>query len=249
VERLLAETAAGCGAALISGDSCGNGMKTALVTTSLAWANREMRNAVIEESKRAPGICDTSGGCSSNASGKSVGVEGDAFKAAGGRLDYDKWCAQGMCAVDRATGELIRDDQGRVVFSGGMYTYSDGRTVQVKTLSDYILARPELRSPMGGLQGGDGLFAFFGYPPGAFWDRVNESYAGPHDTFNRPTWYGPDGNIRLGMTEAERLIGEITSYLNVIPATPFAGATLIPRGSITAIGSAMRGVKAKERGK
>ncbi|MHB0987016.1 MAG: hypothetical protein ACYC05_15755, partial [Sulfuricella sp.] len=235
VERLLAETATGCAAAMISGDSCGNGMKTALVTTSLAWANREMRNAMIEESKLSPGICDAAGNCLSNDLGKSTGVEGDMKKVAGGRLDFNELCAQGLCAQDEATKKWLRDEQGRIIFKGGSYTFEDGRAIEVKTLSDYITARPELRSPMGGLQGGTGKFAFFDYPPGSFWDRVNESFSGPHDYLNRPTWYGPDGNIREGITGWRETLGNITNYLNVLPASPFAGATLIPRGSIQAI--------------
>ena len=63
------------------------------------------------------------------------------------------------------------------------------------------------------------------YEPGSFWDRVVETYSGPHDMFNSPFAYDAVGNIDASRSATQRAIGEIMNYVNVPLTTPLAIAT------------------------
>jgi len=54
-------------------------------------------------------------------------------------------------------------------------------------------------------------------------------------------WYGPDGNIKPGMTEEQKQRGEIMNKVNVVLATPFALSALLPPEVWNAIGTAVFG--------
>ena len=61
------------------------GAVSSITKESLSWAAYEMRQAMIEDSKKFSGICVFgTEDCISNASGQSDGVNGDGFKLAGG---------------------------------------------------------------------------------------------------------------------------------------------------------------------
>ncbi len=78
-------------------------------------------------------------------------------------------------------------------------------------------------SPLGGVQGGPGNFLGIGYAPGSFVDHLVEVYAGPHDFLNSPVFYDGLGN------SAGRWPGlEVFNAANVLVATPFAAASVIP---------------------
>ncbi|MEZ5897861.1 MAG: RHS repeat-associated core domain-containing protein [Hyphomicrobiaceae bacterium] len=85
-------------------------------------------------------------------------------------------------------------------------------------------------SPLGGNQGGPGYIGIgrfgFAYQPGSLWDRLIESYAGPHDWLSSFR-YLPNGNI-ANWTGASRSIFGIWSAAAIVPATPFAIATAFP---------------------
>lgn len=189
----------------------------AITRESLVWAADQMRESMIENSKQFPGICDSQGNCLDNKSGESVGVNGDAFKLAGGRVDVVELCGKDRCVVDGLTGELKKDELGRLIIKDEI------------NLTALIATNPGWRSPLGGFQGDIGKFMGLGdYAPGSLQDVLAEAYAGTHDILNSSRWYGPDGNIRSGMTESEKQIGEIVNMINVLVATPFAIATLLP---------------------
>lgn len=129
-------------------------------------------------------------------------------------MDLEKLCAEGRC--DKENGTWKTDEKDRVVFN--------------EDLSKFIEDHPEMRSQMGGWQGKVGQFTSLlgDYLPNSLSDKVAEAYAGTHDTFNSPIWYGPDGNVKQGLSETQRTVDEVTNYLNVIPATPFALSVLLP---------------------
>lgn len=78
-------------------------------------------------------------------------------------------------------------------------------------------------SPLGGVQGGTGSFFGVDYAPGSFIDQVVETYAGPHDFLNSPVFYDELGNA------AGRWAGlDVINAANVVAATPFAVASVIP---------------------
>jgi hypothetical protein len=91
-------------------------------------------------------------------------------------------------------------------------------------------------SLMGGCQGApirqdDVRSSFFGfsYAAGSWQDRINESFAGPHDWFRNLTGsYDALGNSR-NFTGFRAFVDDyIMNYGLVIPAAPFAAAALTP---------------------
>ncbi|SCK21901.1 filamentous hemagglutinin [Variovorax sp. HW608] len=213
--------------AAASGETVAAG--AAITRESLVWAANQMREAMVEDSKKFPGVCDTQGNCLDNKSGLSIGSNGDGFKLAGGRVDLENLCTNEMCQVN-ADGSLKLDSQGRVQMKA-----FDGKGNPI-SLPDLIAANPDWRSPLGGFQGTVGKFAFLGdYAPGSLQDILAEAYAGTHDMLNSKRWYGPDGNIRPNMTNEERAIGEAMNKVNVLLATPFALASLLPPEILTLI--------------
>ena len=211
----------------------GTGAAQGVAKESLSWAADQMRQAMIEDSWNAPPFCDSSGKCINNISGISEGVNGDGIKLAGGRIDYNKLC-----------GETVRCEK----LDDGSYSFTakDGSSI---TWEKVIEINPDIESPLGGVQGGDGIFKIdiagikinMPYSSGEFLDKLAEAYAGTHDYLNSSTWYGPDGNIRPGMTEAEIKRGEIMNKANVVLATPFALSVLLPPEVWNAIGTAVFG--------
>ena len=229
LESLLAKTATGCATGELSGSGCAQGAAVAGTTAGLAWAGGSMRQSMIADSNKFAGVVGTEDGTVlSNNSGQSVGVNGDGFKLAGGRVDLAKICGDKFadCLMD-SENNLLLDAQRRVQYQGN--------------LQKFIADNPELRSPMGGWQGGLGKFAFFNYAPGTIYDRIAEAYAGPHDMLNSAIWYDPSGNIRPGVTGSLLgKVGDITNYTNVFFATPFALPFLVPPEMIDAIKAGVR---------
>lgn len=223
LESFIAKTATGCAAGELTGSGCQQGAVTAGAMAGLAWAGNTMRQDMIKDSKNFDGVVGSDGVELSNKSGQSVGVNGDLFKLAGGRVSLTAICGDGYakCLLDK-DNNLVLDSQGRVQYQG--------------SLQKFIADNPGLRSPMGGWQGGVGMFAFFDYKPGSIFDRVAEAYAGPHDKLNSAIWYDSSGNIKDGVAGSWLgTIGDITNYTNVLLATPFAIPILIPSETIDAI--------------
>uniref|UniRef100_UPI002FFC14F9 hypothetical protein n=1 Tax=Sedimenticola hydrogenitrophicus TaxID=2967975 RepID=UPI002FFC14F9 len=167
----------------------------------LRMAAVEMRQQMIEDSKKFPGICDSQGNCLDNKSGASAGVDGDLFKLGGGRVDVDKMCSDvpGLCPGNQETKVWIRKSDG-----GIRLNEIDSKGNPFPSLPKLIEQHPDWISPLGGLQGGSGQLLGMPYEPGGWIDTVIEVYAGPHDHHNSGTWYGPDGNIKTGRTETSR---------------------------------------------
>lgn len=77
--------------------------------------------------------------------------------------------------------------------------------------------------PLGGIQGQAGRFLGVDYAPGSFLDGLVETFAGPHDFLNSPVLYDELGN------SANRWSGfELLNAANVLVASPFAAASVIP---------------------
>ena len=162
-------------------------------------------------------------------SGKSAGANGDEKKIAGGRIVLADWCADGRCtkAPDDARTEsgYLENPDGTVIFTP---TNKEGNPI---TLTQFVDQHQELRSPLGGVQGGSGQMALgiqFEYAAGSFWDKLAEAYAGTHDKLNSFIWYDDLGNGKnLDKTMIGK-IGEAGNYVNVLAATPFALSVLLP---------------------
>jgi len=83
--------------------------------------------------------------------------------------------------------------------------------------------RPSL---LGGNQSGPGSFFRWPYSPGGFFDRLVESYAGPHDWMSSFR-YAANGDL-LRLSPFGTAMYGAYSALAIVPATPFAFATAFP---------------------
>ena len=211
--------------AAISGGA--SGATAAVTKESLSWAADQMRQAMIEDSKKFKGLCVSETDCISNMSGQSVGVNGDNTKVAGGRLVLSDWCKDGACEIDKTTISGYKENaDGTVMFSP---KNSNGDTL---TIQQFVDLHPDWRSPLGGHQGGEGQMIVpgiqFDYATGSNWDKLAEAYAGTHDTFNSFIWYDNLGNGKDLDGSLIGAIGKITNMTNVSFATPFAASVLLP---------------------
>ncbi len=166
------------------------------------------------------GLCDTQGNCISNMSGKSVGVNGDEKKVAGGRIVLSDWCAEGRCTkapdgVKTDSGYLENPD-GTVIFTPKK---KDGNTI---SLEKFVEQHEEWRSPLGSFQGRGGQMDLFGirfeYDKGSFWDKLAEAYTGTHDALNSPIWYDKFGNAK-DIAGVNKWLGVVLNRINVGVAT------------------------------
>lgn len=213
--------------AAISGGT--SGATAAVTKESLAWAADVMRQNMIEDSMIFPGICDLQGNCVSNKSGISVGVNGDNTKVAGGRIVLQTWCekgGKGACQKDSTKSGYAENPDGTVVFRP---VDSRGNPL---TIDEFIEQHQELRSELGGVQGGSGQMKLAGiqfeYAVNSFWDKLAEAYSGTHDTLNSVIWYDELGNGKNLDKTVLGEIGDIANSTNVLFATPFALSVLLP---------------------
>lgn len=205
------------------------GAASSATKESLSWAADQMRQAMIEDSKKFPGICVSKDDCISNISGKSIGVNGDGVKVAGGRIILADWCEKGgagSCVPDSSTKSGYKENaDGTVAFRP---VNANGNSLSIR---EFINQHQELRSPLGGVQGGSGQMALgiqFEYAVNSFWDKLAEAYAGTHDNLNSFIWYDGLGNGKnLDKTMLGK-IGDAANYVNVLNATPFALSVLLP---------------------
>lgn len=214
--------------AAISGGT--SGVATAVTKESLSWAADVMRQNMIEDSKKFPGICVSGANdCISNKSGNSVGVNGDGEKVAGGRVVLADWCkagGEGACVPENSTRSGYKENaDGTVIFRPKDVNGND------LSINEFIDQHQELRSPLGGVQGGLGqmdLGVQFEYAAGSFWDKLAEAYSGTHDTLNSIIWYDKLGNGKNLDNTLIGKVGEAANYTNVLIATPFAYSVLLP---------------------
>lgn len=217
VDRLLASAAAGCGTAAIQGDHCGPGAVTGFATAAVAWAGDAMRQDQIESSRRFGGIVDAKDSRAipevvSNATGASVGIDGDRFKLAGTRVSLDDL---------RKYGSINALPDGLLVF--------EGATVNRDSEETWKLTKALAKNGglTGGVQGAAGTFAKLPYRPGTFVDKLLESFAGPHDYLGGLAAYDDLGNLKEGLNTFQRVLFEIQTVVDIPLAAPFAGVTLL----------------------
>ncbi len=85
---------------------------------------------------------------------------------------------------------------------------------------------------LGGYQGQQGMFFGKPYAPGSWQDYLVEAYAGPHDYLNS-FMYNANGNLATTwQTGFLGAAGDAISYANVIPATPFVFASVVPQSTL-----------------
>lgn len=205
---------------------------SAVTKESLSWAADVMRQNMIEDSMKFPGICVAgTNDCISNKSGDSVGVNGDSVKVAGGRIVLEYWCEKGRCEADSSTKSGYKENvDGTVIFNPGID--GNGQSLTINQFIEKYNDEYGLRSPLGGTQGGAGQMELFGiqfeYAASSFWDKLAEAYSGTHDTLNSFIWYDELGNGKKLDGTAIGGIGNAANMSNVVLATPFALSVLLP---------------------
>ncbi|MDF3822754.1 hemagglutinin repeat-containing protein [Leptospira sp. 96542] len=180
----------------------------AALRESLDAAADKMRELMIEESKKFPGVVDKDGKLLvSNDSGKSAGLDGDGKKLAGTRIDLEKLCADNLCENN----------------ADGTRTFKGSKEEFEKRLKEFS-------GPTGGVQGSKGTLFGFEYSPGGFVDHLMESFAGSHDFLfgSRSGLYDDQGNANQARLDGTKTIHEGWSAIGVLGSSPFAAAQGLP---------------------
>nr|MCH9742478.1 adhesin [Pseudomonadota bacterium] len=205
---------------------------TAVTKEILKAAAEQMRDAMIEDSKKFPGVVDAQGNVLNNLkAGLSEGVNGDGQKVGGTRVDLDQLCGAGnaRCTFEKLADGSI-DTSKPVRFTGGN---NDDGTPKNQSLDDF-LKTPEgqkMEGLTGGIQGVQGTLFGVPYTAGSWQDKLIESFAGSHDVIGGKLsgLYDEQGNIKQGMTDAERSMYDKVITTAAIPvAAPFAAAQGLP---------------------
>ena len=192
----------------------------ALAKESLSAGADQMRQLMIEDSKKFAGITDGTT-LLSNVSGPSDGVRGDAFKIGGTRVDLDLLCgaANERCNT-KADGSLDLDSKGQVKFkseaAGGL------------SLAEYLKSSEgkKLSGPTGGIQGAVGTLFGVPYQAGSWQDKLIEAFSGTHDMIGGKLsgLYDKQGNATRGMSTAEKFLHDRWAEIAIPLASPFAAA-------------------------
>jgi filamentous hemagglutinin len=226
------------------------GAVTGLVTTSaarevLGEVSKQMRAAMIDDSKKFAGIKDSPSGDGmilSNISGISQGIDDDGTKVGGTRVDLDLVCGPDNRRCERLSqsNELRLDSEGYVRFLG--------EPGGAQNLRDFLRSEngKKMAGMTGGVQGAQGTFFGIPYAPGSWIDALVESFSGPHDLVGgkKVGAYGDDGTMRRGRDPVVARTQDLWSATGaIVVSTPFATATLLPPEIWTAIGILLRGAR------
>lgn len=217
LERFSAQTLTGCVTGEMTGSGCEKGATTAAIMTGLEWGNREMRDAMKEDSKQFKGVSDTndsSGKKYSNMTGEgSAGIDGDGTRLAGTRISRKELEKLGTVTdLKDRTWSFTGHDNPEAL--GKQYTLADALTKQ--------------GGPTGGSQALLPTFAGNSVERGGFLDKLQESYAGPHDYLGGNLQGGYDnlGNWGVAGDTADN-VREVMAGVNIPLVTPFVIPTFL----------------------
>ena len=211
----------------------------AMAQETLSLAADEMHRITVENSMESVGIVDAYGNLVTNLrSGEEDKLRQD-IDLAGTRLDPDGICGEAyercMKQLD-GDGNVLLDANGKPKLAYNtegriQFTYKpEGQEVSIYDFLDTTKEGKKMHGITGGIQGGTVTFAGYTYPAGGIVDRVFQAFGGTHDYIGGqlPGLYDENGDIRQGMTEAERVSHNTWSAAAIIPSAPFAMAELLP---------------------
>jgi filamentous hemagglutinin len=214
------------------------GMAGSVITKeALSSAAEKMRDLMIEDSKTFAGVVDSTGKVLSNVSGPSDGVRGDAVKVGGTRVDLDI-----LCGAGNERCKTVTDQNGAKVLdmnSKGQVQFDE--KAAGTTMAQFLAAPAgkEMSGATGGIQGEKGTLFGVAYAAGSWQDQLIESFAGSHDFIGGKAsgLYDTQGNIKRGMSDAERAVYDKGITIGAIPlAAPFAVAEGVSTEMWKAIG-------------
>lgn len=220
---------------ILIGAVTGNAGK-AVTKEALSTAADQMRQLMVEDSRKFAGVVDGDNPPLTNLSGPSVGVRGSHDKLGGTRLDLDK-----LCGTDNRRCVKVTDEHGNPVLDANGRTQlllNDKRQVQFDSKAagmslEQFLATKEgkaLSGATGGIQGRPGTLFGVPYEPGSWQDRLIESFAGTHDMIGGklPRIYDELGNAARGRPAAKATAQDIWSATGAIAVSaPFAMSELL----------------------
>jgi filamentous hemagglutinin len=172
-------------------------------------------------------------------------VGGSISKASGGEFSKGFKLSAGMKLLSMVSqnmrAEMIEQSRQNsanssgisIGFNGDGFKLGGGRFVEG--------LENQFPSPLGGFQGDAGQMfggseSLFGwdYDAGSFTDYAVEAYAGPHDYLNSGYWYNAAGNA-INRNGIAKYFGEALNAANVVFATPFVAASVIPPHVVTGL--------------
>lgn len=173
-ESFAAKTMAGCVTGEMTGSGCKQGATAAAIMAGSTWINYAMRTDMVKDSETFKGVTDANdptGKIYNNNTGQgSVGIDGSGDRLAGTRVSI-----MGLQDLGTMTAVTPEDPNTLWSFKGTAINSDTGRAF---TLSEALAKQG---GPTGGSQALLQTFAAMPVSPGGFLDRLDESFAGPHD--------------------------------------------------------------------
>ena len=195
-----------------------------LTQAAVAKAADYMRDQMKADSSLSQGMTDGKM-VLSNHSGPSIGVDGDAFKLGGTRLDLDQMCNVDNVCQTNPDGSISKDADGYVRFDG----HGHGQYASFRQYLDSEEGKKS-RGATGGIQGDQGTIFGKAYYPGSTADQVVEAFAGSHDYTGGylPGLYDEQGNKRQNLSSLQDHMYDAWSDVAVPLNTPIAAAKILP---------------------
>ncbi|MBX9800870.1 MAG: hemagglutinin repeat-containing protein [Burkholderiaceae bacterium] len=199
---------------------------SALTKETLSAAANEMREIMIEDSKKFPGVTDGDTTLSNLLKGRSDGVRGDNVGTGGTRVDLDQVCGPSneRCATN--------PDGSLDISSGAVRWIGKNEDGSPMTLATFLESDEgkDMRGITGGIQGMKGTLFGVPYAAGSWQDKLIEAFGGPHDFIGGKLGglYDAQGNATRGRSEAIKILQEVWSGAAIAPSAPFAMAELLP---------------------
>lgn len=200
--------------------------EAALTKEALSAAAEEMRKISIENSKLFTGVTDGTTTLTNLMEGKSEGLHGDNIGTGGTRVDLDALCGMDNRRCATNTDGSLKLVDGMVQW---IATDENKNPISLATFFDSPEGQ-KMAGATGGIQGWEGTLFGIPYAAGSWQDKLIEAFGGTHDFIGGQVTglYDEQGNIKQGMSGAERKAYDVWSAVAIAPAAPFAMAELLP---------------------
>lgn len=215
---------------------------TAVTKEGLSITADYLRQLMIEDSKKFPGVTDGTTTLT-NTSGESKGVRGDGEKVGGTRIDLDKLCGTSneRCAKN-PDGSLALNGNNQVVWDA---KDKNGNSISLATFLETDQGK-EAYGTTGGIQGWKGTLFGTPYAAGSWQDKLIEAFSGTHDFVGGKLsgLYDEQGNATRGRSEELQKLQDAWSASGaIVIASPFAMAEFLEPQVWQAISILLKGSK------